>query len=266
MPDGETREWLGSDKQYVKALFDTYLHPYMEDGVDFWWLDWQQWLNDKKIGDLSNTWWCNYIFFSDMERQGTKRPMLYTRSMQMGQYLPILRTHSTKDAALNKEPWAFNQMTRERLKRVVDGRYALVPYIYTMVRKNYETGISLCRPLYYDYPEDKEAYDYRNEYMFGDQMLIALVTGSVSTDDGFARLKVWLPRGEWLEYETGTMLKGGQGLERSFTLDEYPVYVKAGSILPYYGYVDNLNGTKQPVIVRVYPGADRDEFSLYEDK
>lgn len=102
--------------------------------------------------------------------------------------------------------------------------------------------------------------------MFGDQMLIALVTDSVSTDDGFARLKVWLPRGEWLEYETGTMLKGGQVLERAFTLDEYPVYVKAGSILPYYGHVDNLNGTKQPVIVRVYPGADRDEFSLYEDK
>ena len=330
MPAGETREWLGSDKQYVKALFDTYLHPYMEDGVDFWWLDWQQWLNDKKIPELSNTWWCNYIFFSDMERNGNKRPMLYhrwgglgnhryqigfsgdsyitweslcflpyfnstasnvlygywshdigghqsmksgtpvpaelyTRSMQMGQYLPILRTHSTKDAALNKEPWAFDQKTRERLKNVVDGRYALVPYIYTMARKDYETGISLCRPMYYDYPEAKEAYDFRNQYMFGDQMMIAPVTDSVSVDDGYARLKVWLPEGEWLEYETGEMLKGGQTVERAFTLDEYPVYIKAGSILPYYGKIDNLNGTKQPVIVRVFPGADKGEFTLYED-
>ena len=337
MPDGETREWLGSDKQYVKALFDTYLHPYVEDGVDFWWLDWQQWLNDKRIEGLSNTWWCNYIFFSDMERQGTKRPMLYhrwgglgnhryqigfsgdsyitweslrflpyfnstasnvlygywshdigghqsekygtpvpeelyTRSMQMGQYLPILRTHSTKDAALNKEPWAFGQKTRERLKTVVDGRYALVPYIYTMARKDYETGISLCRPMYYDYPEAKEAYDFRNQYMFGDQMMIAPVTDPVSQEDGFARLKVWLPAytidgrpGEWLEYETGEMLRGGQTVERAFTMDEYPIYIKAGTILPYYGKVENLNGTEQPVTVRVFPGADKGDFCLYED-
>ena len=338
MPDGETREWLGSDKQYVKALFDTYLHPYIEDGVDFWWLDWQQWLNDKSIEELSNTWWCNYIFFSDMERQGTKRPMLYhrwgglgnhryqigfsgdsyitweslrflpyfnstasnvlygywshdigghqsmkygspvptelyTRSMQMGQYLPILRTHSTKDAALNKEPWAFDQKTRERLKRVVDGRYALVPYIYTMARKDYETGVSLCRPLYYDNPEKKEAYDFKSQYMFGDQMMIAPVTDSVSVDDGFARMKVWLPKGEWLEYETGTMLKGDQVTERAFNIDEYPVYIKAGSILPYYGtFVDgqtkvmaNLNGTDQPIIVRVFPGGETGTFELYED-
>ena len=330
MSNGERREWLGSDKQYVQALFDTYLHPYMEDGVDFWWLDWQQWLNDKQISSLSNTWWCNYIFFTDMERQGTRRPMLYhrwgglgnhryqigfsgdsyitweslrflpyfnstasnvlygfwshdigghqsiksgtpvpaelyTRSMQMGQYLPILRTHSTKDAALNKEPWAFDQKTRERLKRVVDGRYALVPYIYTMVRKTYETGISLCRPLYYDYPEAPQAYEFRGQYMFGDQMLIAPVTDSISTDDGYARLKVWLPEGEWLEYETGTMLRGGQVKERAFTLDEYPVYVKAGSILPYYGKVQNLSGTRQPVTVRIFPGADSGRFSLYED-
>ena len=330
MPKGETREWLGSDKQYVKALFDTYLHPYIEDGVDFWWLDWQQWLNDKQIPELSNTWWCNYIFFSDMEREGTKRPMLYhrwgglgnhryqigfsgdsyitweslaflpyfnstasnvlygywshdigghqsmkfgtpvpvelyTRSMQMGQYLPILRTHSTKDAALNKEPWAFDQATRDRLKRVIDGRYALVPYIYTMAREDYETGISLCRPMYYDNPEDKEAYDFRSQYMFGDKMMIAPVTEAVSEEDGYARLKVWLPKGQWLEYETGTMLEGGKTVDRAFNIDEYPVYIKAGSIIPYYGKMKNLNGTEQPVIVRVFPGSENGEFEMYED-
>ena len=328
--DGKTHEWLGSDKQYVKALFDTYLHDYMADGVDFWWLDWQQWPKDRAIADLDNVFWCNYIWFSDMERNGNKRPMLYhrwgglgnhryqvgfsgdsfitwaslkflpyfnstasnvlygywshdigghqskkwgspvepqlyTRAMQMGQYLPIIRSHSTKDPNLNKEPWAFSSDTQQRLANVINGRYALVPYIYTMARKTYESGLALCRPLYYDNPEAKEAYEFKEEYMFGDDMLIAPVTSEVDSVDGYANVKVWLPAGEWLEYETGQMLQGGKNYERRFTLDEYPVYVKAGSIVPYFGKLKNLSGTNQAVTVRVFPGADQGEFMLYED-
>ena len=328
--DGKTHEWLGSDKQYVKALFDTYLHDYMADGVDFWWLDWQQWPKDRAIADLDNVFWCNYIWFSDMERNGNKRPMLYhrwgglgnhryqvgfsgdsfitwaslkflpyfnstasnvlygywshdigghqskkwgspvepqlyTRAMQMGQYLPIIRSHSTKDPNLNKEPWAFSSDTQQRLANVINGRYALVPYIYTMARKTYESGLALCRPLYYDNPEAKEAYEFKEEYMFGDDMLIAPVTSEVDSVDGYANVKVWLPAGEWLEYETGQMLQGGKTYERRFTLDEYPVYVKAGSIIPYFGKLKNLSGTSQAVTIRVFPGADKGEFMLYED-
>lgn len=328
--DGKTHEWIGSDKQYVKALFDTYLHDYMADGVDFWWLDWQQWPKDRAIADLDNVFWCNYIWFSDMERNGNKRPMLYhrwgglgnhryqvgfsgdsfitwaslkflpyfnstasnvlygywshdigghqskkwgspvepqlyTRAMQMGQYLPIIRSHSTKDPNLNKEPWAFSSDTQQRLANVINGRYALVPYIYTMARKTYESGLALCRPLYYDNPEAKEAYEFKEEYMFGDDMLIAPVTSEVDSVDGYANVKVWLPAGEWLEYETGQMLTGGKTYERRFTLDEYPVYVKAGSIIPYFGKLKNLSGTNQAVTIRVFPGADKGEFMLYED-
>ena len=328
--DGKTYSWVGSDKKYVKALFDTYLHPYIDEGVDFWWLDWQQWEKDRAIKSLDNVFWCNYIWFTDMERNGTKRPMLYhrwgglgnhryqigfsgdsyitwkslkflpyfnstasnvlygywshdigghqskkygtpvepqlyTRAMQMGEYMPIIRSHSTKDPSLNKEPWAFDQPTQQRLANVINGRYALVPYIYTMARKAYETGISLCRPLYYDSPEAKEAYEYKEEYMFGDNMLIAPVTEEVDKESGYATVKLWLPAGEWLEYETGEMLQGGKTYERSFTMDEYPVYIKAGSILPYYGKLKNLSGTEQAVTVRVFPGADKGEFQLYED-
>ncbi|MBQ0114437.1 MAG: DUF5110 domain-containing protein [Bacteroidales bacterium] len=330
MPEGETREWLGSDKQYMKAIFDTYLHSYMDDGVDFWWLDWQQWLNDKEIPALSNTWWCNYVFFTDMERRNLNRPLLYhrwgglgnhryqvgfsgdsyitweslnflpyfnstssnvlygywshdiggfynpergrampqelyIRSMQLGKYLPILRTHCTKDAGLKKEPWSFPHETQERLKAAVHGRYSLVPYIYTAARQDYETGISLCRPMYYDYPEDKEAYDFRNQFMFGDYMMIAPITAPIASEDKFSRPTVWLPKGEWFEYETGTMVKGPKTVERAFNIDEFPVYIKSGSILPYYDKLYNLNGTEQPVIVRVFPGGEKGEFSMYED-
>ena len=328
--DGKAHEWLGSDKQYVKAIFDTYLHNYMDEGVDFWWLDWQQWEKDRAVKDLDNVFWCNYIWFTDMERNGNKRPMLYhrwgglgnhryqvgfsgdsfitweslkflpyfnstasnvlygywshdigghqskqwgspvepqlyTRAMQMGQYLPIIRSHSTKDPSLNKEPWAFGQDTQQRLANVINGRYALVPYIYTMARKTYEEGLSLCRPLYYDYPEVRESYEFKEEYMFGDHMLIAPVTDEVNPNDGYATVKVWLPAGEWLEYETGKMLQGGRIYERRFTMDEYPVYIKAGSIIPYFGKLKNLSGTNQAVTVRVFPGGENGFFKLYED-
>ena len=134
-----------------------------------------------------------------------------------------------------------------------------------MARKDYETGLSLCRPLYYENPEAKEAYDYKEEFYFGDDMLIAPVTSEVGKEDGYARQQVWLPAGQWLEYETGTMLEGGKTYDRAFTMDEYPVYVKAGAILPYYGKLKNLSGTDQAVTVRVFPGGQDGFFSLYED-
>ena len=192
-------------------------------------------------------------------------PQLYTRAMQMGLYMPIIRSHSTKDPSLNKEPWAFSSDTQQRLANVINGRYALVPYIYTMARKTYESGLSLCRPLYYDNPEAKEAYEFKEEYMFGDNLLIAPVTNEVDSVDGYATVKVWLPEGEWLEYETGKMLQGAATYERRFTIDEYPVYVKAGSIIPYFGKLKNLSGTNQAVTIRVFPGADKGEFVFYED-
>ncbi len=60
--------YVGSDKKFMQTLFDTILHPYEKQGVDFWWLDWQQWPNDKRISQLSNTWWLNYVFFTEKEK------------------------------------------------------------------------------------------------------------------------------------------------------------------------------------------------------
>ena len=107
--------------------------------------------------------------------------------------------------------------------------------------------------MYYDYPEAKEAYDFRNEYMFGDQILVAPITTPMQ--NGLSTVKVWLPEGnDWFEWTTGTLLKGGQTVERSFTLTEYPVYVKAGSVLPLYNRVTNLNSNNEELIVHVFPG------------
>ena len=296
------------------------------DGIDFWWLDWQQWNNDKKFPRLSNVWWINYTTFTDMERHHDTRPMLYhrwgglgnhryqigfsgdaiiswksldfqpyynstasnvlygywshdigghmgadsinpemyIRWMQFGAFSPILRTHSTKNAGLNKEPWVFADKERDIIRDIIKQRYSLAPYIYTMARHAYDTGVSLCRPMYYDYPDAQEAYTNRNEYMFGDNYLVYPITQPMN--DGVSLQKVWLPAGnDWYELSSGTMLKGGQTVERRFLLDEYPIYVKAGSIIPQYGDVKNLRRNDEAVTVTVYPGNVDAQFVMYED-
>lgn len=321
-------DYCGSDKRFMSGWLNTILRPMEKEGVDFWWLDWQQDMFNRHIKTLNNTWWLNYVLFSDMERNRTTRPLLYhrwgglgnhryqigfsgdsystwktleflpyfnstasnvlygywshdlgghqfakgvseldkelfVRWMQFGAFSPIMRTHSMKSSAMNKEPWVFNQEYLGVLRNTIRQRYQIAPYTYTMARKTYDEGISLCRPMYYDYPEDKEAYQFKNQYMFGDEMIIAPVTSPMV--NGFATTKVWLPAGnDWYEWHTGTLLKGGQTVERVFTLDEYPVYVKAGAILPFYGDVKNLHGNDETVRFTLFPGGNG-SFSFYED-
>ena len=321
--------WVVSDKRFINGMFNKVLRPMEKQGVDFWWLDWQQWMYDKKVDSLSNTWWINYVFFSDMKRKRDTRTMLYhrwgglgnhryqigfsgdaviswkslefqpyftncasnvlygywshdigghmfkggdkeildpelfTRWMQYGALTPVMRTHSTKNSVLNKELWNFKGDYFEALRNSILFRYQLAPYIYTMARETYDNGISICRPMYYDYPEAKEAYDFKSEYMFGDQILVAPITTPMQ--NRLSTVKVWLPEGnDWFEWTTGTLLKGGQIIERSFTLTEYPVYVKAGSVLPLYNRVKNLNSNSEEIIVNIFPG-DNGSFTFYED-
>ena len=327
--DPETKKtipWVNSDKKFIRSMFKNILGPMEKDGVDFWWLDWQQGMFDPKMKNLSNTWWINYAFFSDMEKRRETRPMLYhrwgglgnhryqvgfsgdaviswksldfqpyfnstasnvlygywshdlgghigsqidpemyTRWLQFGALSPIMRTHSQKGAKLNKEPWVFNKEYCDIIRETIRQRYVMATYIYTMARKGYDDGISLCRPMYYDYPENKEAYEFRNEYMFGDDVLVMPVTAPVEND--YAQVRVWLPEGEWYEWHTGALLKGNQIVERSFAVDEYPIYIKAGAILPMYlDNVMNLNGNDEEVAVTFFPGGgDTAEFKLYED-
>ena len=315
----------GSNKQFMSGWLNTLLRPMEKEGVSFWWLDWQQRLNDKKYKDLSNTWWLNYVMFSDMERNRNTRPLLYhrwgglgnhryqigfsgdaiicwdmlkyepyfnstasnvlygywshdigghygadsinpelyTRWLQFGALSAILRTHSTKNANLNKEPWTFDHKYFDIIRNTILQRYEMAPYIYTMARKAYDTGVSLCRPMYYDYPDDKEAYDNKDEYMFGDNVLVYPITSPMKDDK--SEVKVWLPKGnDWYEWDTGTLLKGGQTVERSFHIDEYPIYIKAGSILPFYGKVKSLESNDDSVTVMVSPG-NEGKFIMYED-
>ncbi len=191
-------------------------------------------------------------------------PELYSRSFQFGVYSPMMRNHSTKNAQLNKEPWNFDRATMDNIRAAIKRRYRITPYIYAMARKAYDTGVSLCRPMYYDWPGEENAYRFKGQYMFGDNILVSPIASAAV--DGYSTVKVWLPDGTWYEEATGTLLEGGKVYTRKFAMDEYPVYVKAGSILPYHGgNVSNLRSNAAPYCLTVYPGNGKNSFNIYED-
>ena len=191
-------------------------------------------------------------------------PELYVRWMQFGAYSPIMRTHTTKNPELRKEPWRFAPAVFDALRDTVITRYRLLPYTYTMGRKAFDTGVSVVRPLYYGWPDDAHAYDSKGEYMFGDDLLVHPVT-SAASGDGFASEQTWLPAGKWFDTVRGHMETGARTVTGRYRLDEIPVFARAGAIIPTNAdatqSVSHDTGARTFV---VYPGADA-SAGLYDD-
>lgn len=191
-------------------------------------------------------------------------PELYVRWMQFGAFSPILRTHSSKEAGLRKEPWRFSPEVFAALRQTIDLRYAMAPYIYTASREAYDSGVSLMRPLYYAWPDEAKAYDAGNEYMFGDDLLVAPIAQPMK--EGAATVATWLPPGRWYDRNRGDVLDGEQTVTRDYTLDEVPVFVRAGAVVPMNPpSVKKLQDMDNSAIVlRQFPGGNS-HTRLYAD-
>lgn len=320
-----------SQKAWADAYFNSVIRPLERQGVDFWWLDWQQWVEDKYIKGLSNTFWCNYTFFRDKELNGIERPFIYhrwgglgshryqlgfsgdtydewsvlkflpyftatasnvgygywghdigghmqkkdhkrltdpemyTRWLQFGVFTPIFKTHSTQSANLERKIWAYPDHY-DYMLAAIRLRYTLSPYIYTFARECYDTGVSICRPLYYSWPEKAEAYDYNEEYLFGDRILATAICEPAGADGKSSR-KVWFPSGcDWYDMALHTTYKGGSTRTLRYALAENPWYVKAGSVLPLAGTgIMNLQEPSDELGILVVPGSGKSAFTLYED-
>jgi len=138
-------------------------------------------------------------------------------------------------------------------------RTQLIPYIYSYAWVAHRESVAVLRPLYLEYPELEEAYRQPHEYFFGGSLLVAPVV-----EPGGERT-VWLPPGEWLDFFTAERHQGGSAFTARYTVDETPVFVRAGAIVPEQG-VSGYSDDKplDPLILNVY-GSGTDRFELYED-
>lgn len=188
-------------------------------------------------------------------------PELVLRWIQFGVFTPIFRTHATNDARIERRIWKFDNFPT--MLEAVRLRYSLFPYLYTMARKAYDTGISVCRPLYYEYPDSEEAYVYENEYFFGDDILVVPITEAAV--DGISAKEIWFPEGKWWSVSTNELIEGPCKKVMNFTHEQIPYFFRQGAIIP-YNPPTVMNVTERPdnLILNIVAGSDG-EGSLYED-
>jgi alpha-D-xyloside xylohydrolase len=184
-------------------------------------------------------------------------PELYTRWFQYATFLPIMRTHGSRPT---NEVWSYGKEAEPILEKYLRLRYQLIPYIYSLGYKTWQTGAPFLRALPLDFPDDPKVADLRDEYMFGPAFLVAPVT-----EQGATSREVYLPAGaDWYNYWTRERVKGGQTITVSAPIDTLPLFVRAGSILPLGSAIENTHQAQTIAKVLVYSGADAN-FTLFSD-
>ena len=184
-------------------------------------------------------------------------PELYTRWFEYGTFLPIMRTHGSRKY---NEVWSYGKQAEPILEKYLKLRYQLMPYLYSLGYKTYQTGAPFMRALFMDFPNDPNIADIRDEYMFGPAFLVAPVT-----EQGATSREVYLPAGtDWYNYWTNERVRGGQAIKVDAPIEVLPLFVRAGAIVPLGSAIENTGQEQKIEKVRVYPGADS-EFTLYND-
>lgn len=184
-------------------------------------------------------------------------PELYTRWFEYGAFLPVFRAHGSRTY---NEVWSYGKQAEPILEKYLKLRYQLLPYIYSLGYRTYETGAPSMRALFMDFPKDSSVADLRDEYMFGPAFLVAPVT-----EQGATSRLVYLPDGtDWYNYWTNERFHGGQTIKVAAPIDTLPLFVRAGSIVPTGAAIESTSQVQEIDKVRVYPGANSD-FTLYSD-
>lgn len=185
---------------------------------------------------------------------GYRDEELMVRWLQLGVFSPICRIHSSDGLFNSKEPWTYSLTHKNAMKKSLSLRKALIPYIFTMNVKLNQQGIPLIEPIYYEYPNRNEAYENRNQYFFGSEFMIKPITEPNSKELQMGKTKIWLPEGKWFDFFTGKSYLGNKTIYMHRAIDEVPMLVKAGGIIP----LDNSefkNGVDLPMdfIIHVFP-------------
>lgn len=288
----ETVAFDCTDPQFMDAYFRLLHHPFEDQGVRFWWMDWQQgqscdlegldplpWLNELHWRDLARrfprrrpmifsrfggpgagryvigfsgdthiTWnslafqpnftataanigygYWSHDIGGHVEGDDTD-PELYTRWVQFGAYSPVLRLHECKNLEDHRFLWNYRRPYQDVLIESARNRYRMLPYIMSELNYCWVADTSLCMPMYYEYPEVEAAYEAKDQYFFGRQMIVAPITEAANEMSSLASKRLWIPEGEWIDYANGRVHVGPMWIEESYPLEEVPLLVRKGAI------------------------------------
>ena len=326
--DGQTVPFDAADQKQMKALETQVLDPLTKTGVDFWWVDWQQYPDTRGIPELTNLWWLNELMSRYTEeggRRGTafsrwagwgdqRHPIhfsgdassdwsslafqvaftatsgnvglffwthdigghnggrneeSYARWCQFGALSASLRSHSSRDADTDRRPWKYPKWGEDSMRRSFHLRSELFPYIYSSAAQSARDSVPMLRPMYFDNTETEAAYHNGQEYLFGDNLLVAPIVSPGVGPGRVAHQAVWFPGGnDWFNTFTGEKQGGGTQALCAGDINEFPIFARGGVPIPMQPYTDRMTSAKLSTLrVRAFPGADgkSGRSELYED-
>lgn len=314
-----------TSQAFVESYFKDVHHPLEQQGVDFWWIDWQQGEQSKEDG-LDPLWLLNQYHFEDNNKTkdglilsryagpgshrypvgfsgdsiisweslqfqpyftatasnigyswwshdigghmgGKRDDELTLRWMQFGIYSPINRLHSSSSPFNGKEPWNFPPMIEEAMKESLRERHRILPYLYTANVELSEQGSPLLQPMYYENPEKDAAYNYKNQYYFGNELLVVPIVHPTDKTYKFSKEDIWLPEGKWYDYHNGYRYEGDTEISIFRKINESAVFVRGGAIIPTASDFLTTKPDELPKVIewKVFPGQSG-EYHLIEEK
>jgi alpha-glucosidase len=192
---------------------------------------------------------------------GTPSKELFTRWLSIGVYTPFMRNHAVINSK-HKEPWSFGEGTEKIAQELLNDRYQLLPYIYSAFYESTISGMPVARSLAINYTFDEKIYEgnYQQEYLFGDNILVA----PVSSEQQFC--KVYFPEGGWYRLSSGQYYPGNSEAVVEAPLNDLPAFAKASAIIPEQSVIQNT-GEKpsSEITIHIYQGQLRNSYSYYED-
>ncbi len=213
--------------------------------------------------NLGLSWWSHDI---GGYKNGMENSDLYLRYVQLGTFSPIFRLSSEEGHYYKRVPWKWDIKTFTIVKDYCLLRHRLIPYIYGEAYKYHKSGLPLIQPLYYLIPEIYDEVEFKNEYFFGTELLVAPITKPKDSIMNRSVKRIYLPPGTWYDFKTGKRFIGDKRYYLFYKDEDYPVFAKSGSIICLADLEENINTTNPPktLEVHVFPGKSN-IYNLYED-
>jgi alpha-glucosidase len=192
---------------------------------------------------------------------GDPTPELMVRWNSLGVYTPMFRNHAAKGTKY-REPWRWGVKNEAIIKKDIEQRYRLLPYIYSNYYQSHQTGIPVSRTLAINYTQDDSVFSekFQNQFLFGDAIMVAPVESTKLSES------VYLPKGEWYRLSTGEKFTGGKIVKAPAPLTDLPVFIKSGAIIPMQNVIQSTNEKGDGILkINVWYGKEASSFVYYED-
>lgn len=193
---------------------------------------------------------------------GVEKFELYIRYIQLGVFSPIMMLASDEGKYYRREPWRWAQNEMEVIRKYLNLRNKLVPYLYTESYKYHKSGSPIIQPLYYKYPKIYDEPLYKNQYFFGSNMLVCPITKKKNIVMNRVVQRLFIPEGIWYEFESGKKYIGNKYYMSFYKDEDYPIFCKEGSIIPMS--LDSNTNSPVNMEINIFPG-NNGEYQLYED-